>query len=464
MSSESAGDAYLREHDDRHLEELKAWLRIPSVSALPRHAGDMRRAAEWAVAQLRALGAREAALLPTAGNPVVYGRIPAPAGAPTALLYGHYDVQPADPLELWESPPFEPAVRDGRLYARGASDDKGNCFAALKGIEALLATAGRLPIGITFMIEGEEEIGSPSMAAFVRERRDLLAADFVLCADGGQFGPDQPSLSISSKGIAAGQLDLRTNAGDLHSGSYGASAPNAVEALTRLVASMHDAAGRVTVPGFYDDVRALTPAERAQIAAIPFDEEEFRRLVGAPALWGEPGYSVLERNWTRPTLDLNGLWGGFQGEGMKTVTPCEAHAKITCRLVADQEPGRILDLIEAYAHAQCPPGATVTMQRFGSSHPFSVRPDHPALGAAGRVLEGLYGKEPLIIRMGGTLPIAATLQQELGADMIFFSFGLPGNNNHAPNEWYRLDSFMIARRAYCALLPELARTYTARAV
>jgi acetylornithine deacetylase/succinyl-diaminopimelate desuccinylase-like protein len=455
----NACDAYIREHDARQLEELRAFLRIPSVSSLPEHRDDVRRAAEWLADQLRGLGAQGVELLPTAGNPVVYGEWPAPEGAPTALLYGHYDVQPPDPLDLWESPPFEPAVRDGKLYARGASDDKGNLFAPLKAIEALRATQGQVPIGLKCIFEGEEEIGSPSLPAFVRDNAAHLAADFALCADGGMYGPDTPSLTLATKGVCACQLDLRTAKTDLHSGAHGAAAPNAVEALARLVTTLHDDAGRVTVAGFYDSVRELTAEEREQMARVPFDEEEYRRGLGVPALWGEPEYTVTERRWARPTLDLNGIWGGFTGVGLKTVTPCEAHAKITCRLVPNQEPAQILDLIEAHAREHCPPGATVTLRRFpGAARPFAVRPDHPALKAAGRVLADLYGKEPLLVRMGGTLPLAATLQEELGIDMIFFSWGMPDSNVHAPNESLRLTSFADSRRAYCRLLPELARS------
>ncbi|MDP9373015.1 MAG: dipeptidase, partial [Chloroflexota bacterium] len=460
MMVNDACEAYLREHDERHLEELREFLRIPSVSSLPEYRPETLRAAEWVAARLRAIGARGVELLPTAGNPGVWGEWPAPEGAPTAILYGHYDVQPPDPLDRWETPPFEPTVRDGRLYARGASDDKGNMFAPLKALEALVATAGRPPIGLKFLFEGEEEVGSPNLPGFVRDNAARLAADFALCADGGMFGPDTPSLTVASKGLAACQLDLRAAATDLHSGGHGAAVPNAVEALTRLVATLHDGEGRVTVPGFYDAVRPLSAEERARLAAVPFDEEEYRRELGLAALWGEPDYTALERRWARPTLDLNGIWGGFTGEGIKTVTPCEAHAKITCRLVPDQTPEAILDLIEAHVRRHCPPGATVTLRRFGgAARPFAIPLNHPALGAAGRTLRDLYGKEPLIVRAGGTLPVAETLQTALGVDLVFFSWGMPGDGAHAPNESLRLDAFEYARRAYCALLPELARTY-----
>lgn len=460
MTHSDACENYLQEHDAEQLDRLRDFLRIPSISSLPEHAEDVRRAAEWVATRLRELGAQGVELLPTGGNPVVWGVWPAPAGAPTAILYGHYDVQPPDPLDLWETPPFEPTVRGDRLYARGAADDKGNMFAPLAAIEALIATTGSVPIGIKCMFEGEEEIGSPSLHGFIRDNRERLSADFAICADGGMWGPDQPSLTVASKGIAACQIDLRTANTDLHSGQHGMAAPNAVEALARLVTTMHDDAGTITIDGFYDPIRDLTDEERAQIAAIPFDEDEYRRELALPALWGEPGYSALERRWARPSLDLNGIWGGFQGEGLKTVTPCEAHAKITCRLVPNQEPGAVLDLIETHIAKHCPPGATVTLRRFGgAARPFTVSPDHPALDAAEHVLRDLYGKDPLAIRAGGTLPIAETLQAEIGADLIFFSWGMPGDNVHAPNESYLLPAFAAARRAYCAFLPELARVY-----
>ncbi len=460
MTLSIACEAYLRDHDDEQKARLYDFLRIPSISSLPDHVADVRRAAEWVADRLRALGAQGVALLPTAGNPIVWGEWPAPAGAPTAILYGHYDVQPPDPLDLWTTPPFEPTERAGRLYARGAADDKGNMYAPLAAIEALLATEGALPIGIKCLFEGEEEIGSPSLPVFVRANRELLKADFALCADGGQWGPDQPSLTVSSKGIAACQVDLHTANSDLHSGGHGAAVPNAVEALARLVTTFHDEHGRVAVPGFYDAVRDLTAAERADIEAIPFDEETYRQDLGLKALWGDPEYTALERRWGRPTLDLNGIWGGFQGEGLKTVTPNEAHAKVTCRLVPHQDPGAILDAIEAHLNTHCPPGATVSLRRFnGAARPFAVAADHPALDAARGVLRELYGKEPLITRTGGTLPLAETLQAELGADMIFFSWGMPGDNVHAPNESLLLSAFTMSRRAYCAVLPALAAAY-----
>ena len=337
-----AWDQYLSEHAERQLDELKEWLRIPSVSALPEHQADVRQSAEWIADKLRQAGVPEVALLPTERNPVVFGHWHVDDNQPTALIYGHYDVQPPDPLQLWVTPPFDPTVRDGHLFARGASDDKGSGFMPVAALQALSATQGGPKINLKFFYEGEEEIGSPSLPKFIREQKDRLACDFVISADGGMYGPDHPSLTLSSKGLAGCQLDLRTAGTDLHSGQYGAAVPNAVQQLVQLAATFHTPDGRVNVAGFYDRVKELTPEEKDEIETIPFDERAYREAIGAPALWGESGYTPLERAWARPTLDINGFWGGFEGEGIKTVTPAEAHLKITCRLVADQRPEEII--------------------------------------------------------------------------------------------------------------------------
>lgn len=459
MAERPAWEGYLAEHHDQHLAELFELLRIPSVSALPQHAGDVQAAAEWVADALRKVGVPTVEIMPSNGNPVVYGEWIVDAAKPTALIYGHYDVQPPDPLDLWESPAFEPTVRDGKVYARGASDDKGNLFLPIKALEALVQTqGGQPPINLKFTIEGEEEIGSPNLPAFIRENAELLACDVVLCADGGQWGPDTPSIATASKGISACQVNIRTANTDMHSGQYGASVANAVQVATQIAASMHTAEGKVAVPGFYDDVRDLSEQEKREFAEVPFDEEAYKRDLGIDALWGEPGYTPIERNWGRPTLDLNGIWGGFQGEGIKTVTPCEAHFKITCRLVANQEPQKILAAIEQHVANACPPGATAEVVPFpGSARPFMIRRDHPALVAAEEVLGDLYDRDPYVIRVGGTLPVAEVYQTALGADMVFYSFGMPGSRAHAPNENFSIqDSFVQGRRAYCALLNRMA--------
>jgi acetylornithine deacetylase/succinyl-diaminopimelate desuccinylase-like protein len=458
MEEQPAWEVYLAQHEQQHLDELIEFLKIPSVSTMPEQRGDVLRAAEWVAGKLRAAGVPRVELLETAGNPVVYGEWIVDPSRTTALIYGHYDVQPPDPLDLWDSPPFEPAIRDGRLYARGASDDKGNLFLPIKALEALVRTGnGEPPVNLKFTIEGEEEIGSPNLHGFVREHTELLRCDVVLSADGGQYAPGEPSISVASKGICACQVNVRTAATDLHSGGYGASVPNAVQAAVQLAATLHTPDGKVAVAGFYDSVRVLSTQEREEFAKVPFDAGEYTERIGVTELWGEPGYTPIERNWARPTLDLNGFWGGFEGIGLKTVTPCEAHFKITCRLVKNQEPGAILDLIERHIAAHTPAGATVTVERFpGSARPFEIRRDHPVLQAAWETLGDLYDRDPYVIRVGGTLPIAETYQTALGADMVFYSFGMPDNRVHAPNESYGLqESFVMGRRAWCALLERL---------
>jgi len=454
----AAWEEYLDKHEDQHLTDLFEFLRIPSVSTLPEHQDDMRRAAHEVVERLRAAGVPEVEILETGGHPLVFGSWHVDDNQPTALIYGHYDVQPPDPLDLWQSGPFQPEIRDGRIYARGASDDKGNIFAAMLGVEALHATAGKPPINVKFFIEGEEEVGSHSLPGFVHDNRERFACDFVICADGGMYGENQPSLTLSSKGLAGCQINLRTAATDMHSGMFGAVIPNALEAMARLADSFHTPDGRIAVEGFYDDVVDLSDEERAETARVPFDEQEFLNSVGAKAFWGEPGYTPLERMGARPTLDFNGLWGGFEGEGNKTVTPAEAHLKISCRLVPNQEPGKIVGLIRKHAETHCPEGATIAFgDTAGGALPFAIQPDHPALVKAGEVLEQIYGTKPLALRMGGTLPVAPVFQRELGADMVFFAFGMPGDNAHAPNESMVLDAWRTMSRAYCAYLEALAR-------
>ena len=452
-----AWETYLADREQASLDELLTLLRIPSVSTTPKHRADVTRAGKWVANRLRRAGVPEVEVRTTPGHPVVLGRWHVGDERPTVLIYGHYDVQPPEPLDLWESPPFAPAIRDGRVYARGATDMKGNLLATIHAVEALAEAAGAPPVNVTFVLEGEEEIGSPHLPAVVAAEREGLRCDVVLSADGMMLGPETPSLTVSHKGLAACQIDLRTAASDLHSGLHGAAVPNATQAIARLVASLHEPDGRVAVAGFYDRVRPPTPAERAEIAAIPFAEEEYRRGLDVTALWGEPGWSVPERLGARPTIDVNGIWGGFTGEGVKTVTPCEAHAKLTCRLVPDQEPGEILDLIERHVVTHCPPGATTTVRRWpGSARPHALRRDHPALQRAKAVIRDLYGKEPQIVRSGGTVPIVEVFQRELGVDTVSLGWGMFEGGAHAPNEWFRVADLALAGRAYAALLSALA--------
>ncbi len=457
-STNGTWEALLEGEREQHLAEFFDFLRIPSISALPAHQPDIDRAAAWTADRLRRAGVPEVEILPTGGKPLVWGRWHVSDDQPTALIYAHYDVQPPDPLDLWTTPPFEPTIRDGKIYARGSADDKNGVLTTILAAEALARTQGTPPINLVFFFEGEEEIGSPSVAPFIGSARDRLACDWVISADGLMWGVDQPSLTVSTKGMAACELHLRTANTDMHSGVYGAFVGNAAQAMAHLVASLHTADGRVAVAGFYDRVREPTDEERAEAARVPFDDEAVKKSLASPGFWGETGYTPLERSWLRPTLDVNGIWGGFQGDGKKTVTPAEAHAKITCRLVPDQDPSDILDLIERHVAAHTPAGASVAFVRQeGKARPFAISRDHPALITAGETLQGLTGQEPFIIRLGGTLPIAEVFQQELGAEMVFYGFGSMDCNAHAPNEWLRVDDFHLGARAYCAYLNALAR-------
>lgn len=450
-------DDYLTENSERFLDELLAFLSIPSISALPEHAPDLQRAAEWLADRTREAGLENVGLMPTGGPPIVYGDWLHAADKPTILIYGHYDTQPADPLEEWTTPPFEPAVRDGRIYARGASDDKGNLLIPILAVEALLKTKGELPVNLKFLYEGEEEILSPHLAEFIESHRQLLSCDLALSADGLQWGEDQPSLLVGLKGTCALQVDVRGPNSDLHSGMYGGAVQNPIHALVQLLDSMRDSEGRILVDGFYEDVLPLSNEDRAQIKAVPFNETLYKEQIGLDELFGESGFSVQERIWARPTLEINGIWGGFQGEGIKTVIPKEAHAKITCRLVADQDPQRILDRIVAHLEGHIPPGVEVSTQRNPmTAPPYFMPADHPGNQAAKTVLQEVYGTEPYYIRMGGSLPICPLIQSNLNVYTVMFAFGLEDERQHAPDEFFRVSSFTLGQEAYGKLLQQLS--------
>lgn len=442
-----------------HLTELVELLGVPSVSTDPAHREDVRRAATIVAERLRTAGVPDVIVAESAGHPAVIGQWLVDDTRPTILIYGHYDVQPAEPLDLWETDAFTPTVRDGKLYARGSADMKGNLLTAIQGVEAVAAAnGGHPPINVKFIFEGEEEIGSPNLRAVVREHRDRLIADVVVSADGGQHGPGVPSQTIALKGLGGCQVNLTTANSDLHSGMYGATVPNAVQALVQLAATFHDADGRVTVAGFHDKVRDLTVGERAEIAAVPFDEAELKREVGLDELWGEPGWTPRERQWGRPTLDMNGIWGGFQGDGVKTVTPREAHLKITCRLVPDQDPAEVVDLIRAHAADHRPPGATVEVVALpGAARPFVLDRSNPVHLAVGEVLRDLFGKDPYVVRTGGTVPATGIFKEELGIDTTTLGWSMPGSGAHAPNEWFRIEDYYIGRIGYAALIDRLGR-------
>jgi len=431
--------ARLRSRRDEVLEELIAFASIPSVSADPGHAADIRAAAEWVEARLAAAGPVSARLVETSGNPVVCGEWLEAPGRPTVLVYGHYDVQPEDPLEKWESPPFEPTLRDGRIYARGISDDKGPMLLPIETAEAFFAAEGALPLNVRFLFEGEEEIGSPSLEAFIEAHEDMLAADVVLSADGAMWRIDEPSLTLSSRGVVGLELTLGAASKDLHSGRHGGGVANPLHAVAELVAGLHRPDGRVAVDGFYDRVRELGDAEREAIRSLPFDEASYLEEVGAPATFGEPGYSTLERQWIRPTLEVNGLWGGYQGPGGKTVIPSEAHAKITCRLVPDQDPREIEELVVRHLESHVPAGTRLEVRSGDhAAHPASLPEDHFAVRAGDRALFDVYGVHPLRVRSGGTVPIAGLFERLMGLGTLFFSFSTADEDFHAPNEFFRV--------------------------
>jgi len=448
---------YLDREQPRFVEEFLDFCRIPSVSSLPEHADDVRRAARWVADRVAAAGMEHVEIVETGGHPMVTADHLHAPGQPTVLIYGHFDTQPVDPLASWDADPFDPQLKEGRVYARGASDDKGGMFAPILAVEALLRTEGTLPVNVKLFFEGQEEIGSPTMGPFVAANADRFACDLVISADGTQWAEDQPSLTLAFKGLCALEIDVQGAYRDLHSGVFGGAVANPIHALSHILASMRAADGKILVDGFYDDVRDLTDDDRARIAAVGFDQARYMRDLQLDALYGEPGYTTLERAWARPTLEVNGIWGGFQGEGVKTVLPNEAHAKITCRLVADQTPSKVADLIEAHVHEVVPPGVQVTVRKLPqSAMPYEMPFDHPGNVAAAAVLRQLYGKEPYFVRLGGSLPVVGIFLETLGAHTIDLAFGLEDENQHAPNEFYRLSSLRRAQEAYALLLHELA--------
>jgi acetylornithine deacetylase/succinyl-diaminopimelate desuccinylase-like protein len=450
---------HLSAHRDRILGELIEFARIPSVSTDPRHKDDMARAAEWVEAELRQAGPFDVRTIATEGNPVVYGEWLGAPSAPTLLIYGHYDVQPPDPLERWSSDPFEPEVRDGRLYGRGVSDNKGPMLIPIKVAQAFFATRGVLPLNVKLLFEGEEEIGSRNLEPLVAENTKLLGADMVLSADGAMWRSEEPSITIACRGVTAIELSLTGANRNLHSGRYGGSIANALHAMAELVASLHTPDGRVSVAGFYDEVVPLPEEERHAIADLPFDEARFLSETGAPALFGEAGYTTLERQWIRPTLEVNGMWGGYQGEGSQTVTPNEAHAKLSCRLVPDQDPDRVRALVVRHLERQVPAGVTLTIrgERHGA-RPYRIPSDHPGLRTAERVLERVYRKKPLHVRMGSTLPVSELFKRLLGIDTVFFSFSTTDEDFHSPNEFFRVHRLHEGLEAWARYWESYARS------
>jgi acetylornithine deacetylase/succinyl-diaminopimelate desuccinylase-like protein len=434
--------AYAQANREQFLSELKEFLSIPSVSTQPEHKPDIRRAATWLRDKLLAAGFPQADVMATAGHPVVYAEwLDAGPTAPTVLVYGHYDVQPPDPVELWDTPPFKPTLVGDDLFCRGASDDKGQLYVHVKAAQAFGETAGRPPVNLKCMFEGEEESGSPSLEPFIREHADLLTADVGVISDTHILDKDTPSIVYALRGLAYVEVEVTGPDHDLHSGAYGGAVHNPINALCAMIASLQDENGHITIPGFYDRVRELEATEREELARAPFDRQAWLRETGVKADWGEPGYTIVERTTARPTLDVNGIWGGYTQPGTKTVLPSRAFAKISMRLVPDQDPASITQLFQDHLAEIAPPTVTVEVRDLHGGEGAIVRRDSPAMKAASQAYAEAFGQDPLFVRGGGSIPVVATLQKVLGIETVLMGFGLPDDRLHAPNEKFHLPNF-----------------------
>ncbi|MBA4018172.1 MAG: dipeptidase [Pirellula sp.] len=449
-------DAYLSQNSSVFEEQLCELLRIPSVSADSRHKGDIRAAAQWVAGQFRNLG-MSPEICETAGHPIVYAEHCQAPGAPTVLVYGHYDVQPPDPLDLWETPPFEPTRRNGNLYARGATDDKGQMFTHVKSAEAWLKTVGKLPVNLKFLIEGEEEVGSAHLDDFIATNREKLKADVCVISDTSQFGPGLPAITYGLRGISYFELKLQGPDRDLHSGVFGGAAVNPAGALVKMLAALVDGDGRVQVPGFYDDVLPLTERERKEFAALPYDEAEFKKSIGVAELNGEKGFTNIERRWARPTCDINGLTSGYQGEGAKTVLPAKASAKFSFRLVPNQEPDKLKTALEAMLKKLCPVGIQMELISYHGAPGVVVPLESPYVAAAVEAVAHGFGRKPVFIREGGSIPVVSTFHELLGVDTLLLGWGLNDDNTHSPNEKFCLADFHRGIKASAALWEQLGK-------
>lgn len=433
---------YIQSNQDRFLSELFELLRIPSVSADSKHKGDVRKAAEYVVQKLKEAGADKVQLKETKGHPIVYGEKIVDASRPTVLVYGHYDVQPPDPLNLWTSPPFEPTVRDGKIYARGSADDKGQFYMHIKAFEIMMKH-NLLSCNIKFMIEGEEEVGSDNLGTFVKENKNLLKADVILISDTSLISLDQPSITAGLRGLSYMEVEVTGPNRDLHSGVYGGAVANPANVLTKMIASLHDENGRVTIPGFYDKVAELSPAEREALNKAPFDLNNYKKDLGIEEIQGEKGYTTLERTGIRPTLDVNGIWGGYTGEGAKTVLPSKASAKISMRLVPNQRPDEITEMFTKHFISIAPKSVKVKVIAHHGGEAAVTPTDSKAFKAAAKAFEEVWGKSPIPTRDGGSIPIVALFKKELGLDTVLMGFGLDSDALHSPNEHYGIKNFLI---------------------
>lgn len=449
-------EAWFAQHDERLHDDLFEFLRIPSVSSSTEAKADVARAADWVHRHLARLDFTTETIA-TPGHPVVLAEWrKAPKGAPTVLVYGHYDVQPPEPLELWTTPAFEPTIRDGNIYARGSVDDKGQLWLHIAALEAHLAARGTLPVNVIVLAEGEEEVGSDNLAPFIERHRALLACDAVVISDSAMFAPGIPSILSSLRGLAYFEIDVTGPNSDLHSGMYGGAVVNPATALARIIASFHDANGKVAIPGFYDAVLPFPDAVRAGMKKLPFDDSDFKKGLAVDALGGEPGFTTLEKLWTRPTCEVNGLLSGWTGEGAKTVLPGKSMAKVSCRLVPDQDPATIHKLMEAHVRAVAPAGVTVTVKALHGGQPWRADLEGPLYDAAARALTTAFGRAPVIVGEGGSIPVVNDFARLLNAPVLLVGFGLPGENAHAPDEWISQENFRKGMRAIAALWDELA--------
>lgn len=434
---------YTEEHQPRFIEELKDLLRIPSVSTDAAYKDEVKRAAEWIADHCRALGLTQVQIFETPGHPIVYAEWLGAGDAPTVLAYGHYDVQPPGDDALWQSKPFEPEIREGNIYARGAVDDKGQMFIHLKTFEAYMKSTGSFPVNLKLIIEGEEETGSKNLEDFVNGHLDLLKADVVVISDTGMLAPGQPAIVYGLRGIVEYEIEVFGPTQELHSGTYGGAVQNPIQALCQLLGSMYDVHGHVTIPHFYDDVDAITEHERQVMGRVPFTEETLKQETGAPQSWGEPEFSLKERMWARPTLEINGIIGGYTGTGHKNVIPPSALAKMTCRLVTHQNPHKIFELVEAYVKANVPPSVRAEVRYRASGFPAIVSLDAKPMQLAVEVFKAVFGVEPVLMRAGGSIPVVALLQSTMGLESVLLGFGLPDDGIHAPNEKFSLEQFRL---------------------
>ncbi len=454
--------SFLEANKERYLSELSDFLAIPSVSSQSSHNGDVQRCAQWVADQMRTIGMNSVQIFPTPGHPVVYSEWLGAPGKPTVLFYGHYDVQPVDPLNLWTTPPFEMSIRGEKIFARGSADDKGQVFIHFKAIEALMKQHGALPVNVKMIIEGEEEVGSVNLDNFVKDHKQLLNADVVLISDSSMFAKNVPSICYGLRGLSYLEIEVTGPNRDLHSGSFGGAVHNPIQALSEMIASLHDKNGKITIPGFYDDVRPLSKTERTAFAKLPFSDTSYAKDLGVKALYGEKGFSTLERVWARPTLECNGIWGGYIGEGAKTVLPSKACAKISCRLVPDQTSDSIAKMVQKHLKNIAPKTIDVQVRNLHGGEAAITPIDSPGVKAAVAALEKGFGKKPLYQREGGSIPIVVQFKKLLGLDTVLLGFGLPDENAHSPNEFLNIDNFFGGMRTSVHFFNELPNYWNSK--